>query len=185
MRTFTVDEYHRMIQVGILGEDDDVELLEGYIVPKMPHNPPHDGTIQVVNKRLLRLLPPGWDVRVQSALTLPDSEPEPDLAVVRGDERIYLQHHPGPADVGLVVEVADSSLDRDRDDKGRLYARAGVGCYWIVNLVNRQVEAYTAPSGPGPSPAYARQQTYGIQDSVPLSLDGQLVANIPVRELLP
>src|SRR5882762_3647803 len=86
VRRFTVAVYHRMIDVGLLTEDEPVELLEGWIVPKMPRNPPHDGTIQRINKRLGRCLPPGWDLRVQSAVTTADSEPEPDLAVVRGDE---------------------------------------------------------------------------------------------------
>src|SRR5262249_47133779 len=87
---FSVRGYHGMIQAGILTEDDQVELLEGWIVPKMPHKPPHDGTIQLANKRIGRRLPPGWDIRVQSAVTTSDSEPEPDLAVVRGDESTYL-----------------------------------------------------------------------------------------------
>src|SRR5215831_15286794 len=80
VRRFTVGEYHRMIQAGILTEDDPVELLEGWIVPKMPHTPPHDRTIQMGNKRTGRRLPPGWDIRVQSAISTADSEPEPDLA---------------------------------------------------------------------------------------------------------
>src|SRR5438132_62975 len=89
-RRFSVAEYHRLIQIGILTEDDNLELLEGYLVHKMSRNPPHDGTIQKVMKRLLRFHPAGWEVRVQSAITLPESEPEPDLAVVRGDENTYL-----------------------------------------------------------------------------------------------
>src|SRR3954447_11137654 len=84
LRRFSVDEYHRMIETGILDETDRVELLDGYVVLKMPRNPPHDGTIQKVQKRLLQFAPVGWEVRIQSALTLPESEPEPDLAVVRG-----------------------------------------------------------------------------------------------------
>src|SRR5262245_43751216 len=87
LRRFSVDEYHRMIQAGILGEGDRVDLLAGQVVHKMPRNPPHDGTIQLVNKQALAHLPGGWCVRIQSAITLSDSEPEPDLAVARGDER--------------------------------------------------------------------------------------------------
>src|SRR5438128_1194075 len=132
-RRFSVAEYHRLIQTGILTEDDNLELLEGYLVCKMSRNPPHDATIQKATKRLFRVLPAGWDLRIQSAVTLPDSEPEPDFAVVRGDETAYRAHHPGPPDVGLVIEVADSTLPGDRDDKGRIYARAGIPTYWIVN----------------------------------------------------
>lgn len=97
VRRFSVDEYHRMIQAGILTEDDAVELLEGWIVPKMPRNPPHDGTIQIADEVLRPRLPAGWQLRIQSALTMPDSEPEPDLVVVRGDARTYLNRHTRPA----------------------------------------------------------------------------------------
>src|SRR5262249_16346423 len=110
---FSVDDYHRMIQAGILTEDDPVELLEGGIVPKRPRNPPHDGTIQIAVEVIRQRLPAGWQVRVQSAITTADSEPEPDLAVVRGDTRTYLARHPGPADIGLLIEVANT-LARDR-----------------------------------------------------------------------
>src|SRR5262249_30603098 len=113
-RRFSVAEYHKLIESGILTEDDNLELLEGYLVHKMSRNPPHDATIQRLMKRLLRLLPPGWDLRVQSAVTLSESEPEPDLAVVRGDENAYIARHPAGADVGLVIEVSDSTLPADR-----------------------------------------------------------------------
>src|SRR5262245_24664456 len=88
------EAYDRMIAARILTEDDPVELLEGFLVLKMPHNPPHDGTIQLANKRIGKKLPPGWDVRVQSTIRLVDSTPEPDLAVVRGDEMTYVRRHP-------------------------------------------------------------------------------------------
>jgi len=184
-RRFSVAEYHKLIEIGILTEDDNLELLEGYLVHKMSRNPPHDATIQKAMKRLLRILPPDWDLRVQSAITLTTSEPEPDLAVVRGDENTYLTRHPSPADIGLVIEVADATLAGDRIDKGRIYARAGITCYWIVNLVDRQVEVYSAPSGPAASPAYAQRQDLHTGDDIPLTLDGIVAASIPVRELLP
>lgn len=185
VRRFTVDEYHRMVQCSILTEDDRVELLEGWIVHKMPHNPPHDGTIEVAEDRLRGLLPAGWRIRVQSAITTSDSEPEPDIAVVRGTARSFLTRHPGPPDIGLLIEVSDTTLPRDRTEKARLFARAKIGCYWIINLVDRQIEVYTDPSGPADEPGYKVRQDYGIQDSVPLVLDGQEVARIPANELLP
>jgi Uma2 family endonuclease len=180
-----VDEYHQMIQAGILTEDDPVELLEGWIVIKMPRNPPNDGTVQVAIKVFGRRLPAGWDVRPQLAITTGDSEPEPDLTIVRGDEFSYLTHHPGPADIAVVIEVANTSLTRDRKDKGRLYGRAGIPCYWIINLVDRQIEVYTAPTGPDANPGYLQRQDYDLQAAVPLVLDGQERGLIPVRELLP
>jgi Uma2 family endonuclease len=185
LRRFSVAEYRRMIETGILDEDDRVELLEGYVVLKTPRNPPHDSRIQRLQKRFYRLLPPGWDVRSQSAITLSDSEPEPDLAVVRGDDTLYQTRHPAPADIGLLVEVAESTLDRDRADKGRIYARAGVPIYWIVNLIDKCLEVYTQPSGPTATSGYVQRQDYGAGDSVPLVLDGVTVATIAAAELLP
>src|SRR5204863_6593776 len=84
-RRFSVAEYHRLTELGILTEDDNLELIEGYLVLKMSRNPPHDGTLHRALKRLTTVLPVGWDIRVQSAVTLIDSEPEPDLAIVRED----------------------------------------------------------------------------------------------------
>src|SRR5215208_5522260 len=87
MRPFSVSEYGRMIETGVLAEDDPVELLEGWIVFKMTRNPPHDVAVALTGKLLIRVLPAGWHVRSQSAITTQDSQPEPDVAVVRGDER--------------------------------------------------------------------------------------------------
>jgi hypothetical protein len=184
-RRFTVDEYHRLTAMGVLGEDDALELLEGYLVLKMPRNPPHDGTIHRILKRLAPALPAGWGVRIQSAVTLADSEPEPDLALVREDPAGYTTRHPNAADVGLIVEVADFSLPGDRADKERIYARAGIGCYWIVNLPDRQVEVYTAASGPSAAPAYGQRQDYRSGDVVPLPLAGSLLPGLPVQDMLP
>lgn len=184
-RRFSLAEYHKLIEIGLLTEDDDLELLEGYLVNKMPHNPPHDGTIQKVMKSLARALPSGWDMRIQSAVTLDDSEPEPDLAVVRGDENTYLTRHPGPADIGLIVEVANSTLPTDRIDKGRIYASAAIVCYWIVNLVDGLIEVYTGPSGPSGMPTFAQRTDFRAGDMVPLGLDGTAIAQLPVQEMLP
>src|SRR5438093_733530 len=96
VRKFSVDEYHRMIQAAVLTEDDPVELLEGWIVPKMPRNTPHDVCLDKSQDALRAVLPAGWRLRVQSAITTPDSEPEPDLAVVPGTPERYLAHHPFP-----------------------------------------------------------------------------------------
>ena len=186
VRRFTVDEYHRMIQAGILGEDDDVELLEGWIVPKMSKNPPHDTMISIIMMDVLTpRLPGGWHCRGQSAATTADSEPEPDIAVVRGPKRDYLVRHPGPSDLAMVVEVADSSLPRDRLEKVRIYARAAVPVYWIINLVDGQVEVYTDPTGPDAGPVYRTRHDYRPGDMVPFVVDGRELGPIPVQELLP
>jgi Uma2 family endonuclease len=184
-RRFTVQEYHKLIEVGVLTEDDNLELLEGYLVHKMSRNPPHDGTIQLSVLALNLSVPPNWCLRVQSAVTLSDSEPEPDLAIVRGNVRSYLTRHPAAQDVGKIIEVADSTLPGDRLDKGRIYARAGLPIYWIINLVDRQIEVYENPSGPAQVPAYASHTIYHPGDSVPLILDGTLVTMIAVHDFLP
>lgn len=184
-RRFSVAEYHKLIEIGVLTEDDNLELLEGYLVHKMSRKPPHDATLQLLLHALLPVLPPGWCFRVQSAITLADSEPEPDFAIARGNARTYATRHPRPADIGLLIEVADSTLDGDRTDKGRIYARAGIPCYWIVNLVDRQVEAFTSPSGPTAAPAFAQRTCYRVGDSVPLQLDGSAIGTVAVQDMLP
>src|SRR5262245_53247651 len=136
----TVGQYHRMIETGVLTEDDPVELLEGWIVNKMPQNPQHAGTITRIERRLRRVLSEDWINRIQSAITTRESEPEPDIAVVEGPEEKYWQRHPGPEDVALAIEAADSTLESDREVKGRIYARARIPVYWIANLVDRCIE---------------------------------------------
>ncbi|MEO6810157.1 MAG: Uma2 family endonuclease [Isosphaeraceae bacterium] len=186
VRRFTVDEYHRMIQTGILGPNDRVELLEGWIVPKMPRKPPHDAIVSLILNRVLApRLPDGWFARGQSAITTADSEPKPDLAVVRGAERDYLTRHPEPADMALVIEVSDTTLASDRSLKVRLYASAAIPVYWIVNLVDLRIEVFTNPTGPATSPSYRTRQDFGPADLVPLIIDGQDLGPIAGRDLLP
>jgi len=182
---FSVARYQRMIETGILTPDDKVELLENYVVLKMLRNPAHDSIIQQTLERLFSCRPAGWSWRVQSAVVLPDSQPEPDLALVHGAGAVYRQRHPGPADVGLLIEVADSSLLRDQRDKARIYARAGIVCYWIVNLPDRRIEVHTQPSGPTAVPAYGAVQLYPPGKDVPLVLGGVAVGTVPAAELLP
>lgn len=182
---FSVARYQKMIETGILTSDDKVELLENYVVLKMPRNPPHDGTIDLLTAALPPLLPNGWLPRVQQTVVFSDSQPEPDFSVVRGTPRSYLLRHPIAADVGLIIEVAESSLLRDQRDKTRIYARGGIPFYWIVNLVDRRVEVYSNPSGPSDLPDYADMRVYLRGDDVPLVLDGRTVAVIHVDALLP
>src|SRR5262249_732711 len=124
VRRFSLREYHRLAEVGVLTPADRIELINGWVGPKVTHNPPHDGTGSIASRRLKACLPSGWIVRTQSSITLPkDSEPEPDLAVVLGPEELYLRKHPLPHQIGLLVEVADTSLAQDQKDKVELYAR--------------------------------------------------------------
>ena len=181
----SVDQYHAMIDADILTADDPVELLEGWLITKMSKKPRHSVTTQLVRDAIARVLSSSWSVNSQEPITTLDSEPEPDIAIVRGNRRQYLDHHPGPPDVALVIEVADSSLQRDRTLKKRLYAAAGLAVYWIVNLVDSQIEVYTDPSGPGEQPDYHHQQNYGLTDEIPVVLKGQEVGRLTVRDLLP
>jgi Uma2 family endonuclease len=173
-----------MIETGILNDEDKVELLEGYVVKKMPRNPPHDVAIQRLDKRLHRLAATGWEVRVQPAIQLDDSEPEPDVVVARGDDFTFAARHPAATEIGLTIEVSDSTLARNRQDKGRIYARAGIPLYWIVNLPDRQIEVYSLPLAAGPVPGYGQRQDYRCGDLVPVVLDGLLVGHIAVSEIL-
>ena len=153
MKRWTVEEYHKLIDIGLFANDQRFELLEGWIVSKMSRNPPHESSVHLTNNECKRRLPSGWDTRIQSAITLEDSEPEPGVAIVKGDARTYACRHPSPSDIAVVVEVVDSSLLDDRRRKMRSYARAGIVKYWIVNLSLSQVEVYTDPTGPSGAPA--------------------------------
>lgn len=184
VRRFSVDEYWRMLRSGILNATDDVELLEGWVTPMSPHNPPHDGTVTIIQQALEPLLPSGTFIRIQSAVTTEDSAPEPDLAVVKGPPRKYLKRHPAPADVLLVVEVSDSTLEIDRRTKCRVYSRAGIPAYWIVNLTDSLVESFSKPRSTGASPAYREKKVYGVEDAVPVILDGKSLGTISVADLL-
>ena len=179
-----VEQYHAMIQAGILTEDDPVELLEGWLITKMPKNPRHRVVTQVTREVLAQMLPSGWYVDAQEPITTADSEPEPDIVVVRGERRQYLDHHPGPLDLGLVIEVADSSLHRDRSFKKRLYAAAAIIEYWIINLTDNRIEVYTKPSGSGEQADYRQSHTYTLSDTVPVVLRGREVGHLAVQAVL-
>jgi Uma2 family endonuclease len=186
VRRFTVDEYHRMIEEGLFAADERFELLEGWIVSKISRNPPHDACVARARKVLDQRLPGGWHIRVQSAVTTADSEPEPDLAVVAGSELDFSARHPAATDTALVVEVANTTLDEDRTLKARVYAAARFETYWIINIVDRCVEVYTGPSSPaGAVPMYAERRIHPVGDSVPLRIRANSVTLIAVGDLLP
>lgn len=145
-KRFTVDEYHKMGDAGILHEDDRVELIEGEIVEMSPMNVPHAVCIDRLNKLLNRQVPDEWTVRVQSPICLSvDTEPEPDLVLLKPRDYLKMQHHPGPDDVLLAIEVADSTIRSDRRYKVPLYARAGISEVWLVNIAKKLVEVYSDP----------------------------------------
>ncbi len=183
-KQFTPAQYHKLIDSGVIMEGEAVELLEGYLVEKGMRNPPHEMSLRRMTARLPRHAP-GWFLQVQGAIALGASEPEPDGVLLRGDETTCDGRIPTVADIGLVIEVSDSTLAFDRRDKGRIYARVGIPVYWIINVVDRQIEVYTNPDATANPPAYRTRTNYAITDAVPVVLDGVAAGTIPVSELLP
>lgn len=141
LHPMTAETYRRLGEMGVLAED--VELLRGFVVTKMPKSPLHEFVAQMLMKLLLVLLPPGFELRREGPLSLGGSEPEPDLSVVQGDPADWLHSHPRTA--ALVIEVALTSADVD-EGKAAIYAEAGIPEYWIVRPDLRRVTVYREPS---------------------------------------
>jgi Uma2 family endonuclease len=146
---FTVEQYKQMIREGIIGEDDRVELLRGEIVEKMGIVDEHAACVDRLNDLLRECLGRKVIVRSQNPLQLPTSMPEPDVMLLKRRKDYYSSRTPRPADLFLVIEVAESSLGTDRTTKSALYAEAGITEYWIVNLIDRCVEVYRDPAVTG------------------------------------
>jgi Uma2 family endonuclease len=150
LHRWTRREYARLIDHGFLDEDDPIELLDGLLLVKEPQSSPHRTSVLLAAKTLEQAFGAGWFVQVQSPISLDArSEPEPDVCVVRGVPRDYLDEH--PARPALIVEVALSGLRVARGRKAAAYARGGIADYWIVNLVDRVLEVHRAPARPGPA----------------------------------
>ena len=185
-RRWTRKEYERLIELGLLHEDEPVELVGGQLLVCEPQHARHATAIRLANRALRRVFPDDtWEVNIQLPVALDDeSEPEPDLCVVAGSPRDYLSAH--PTRPVLVVEVSESTLGLDRHDKGSLYARAGVADYWIVNLVDDVVEVYR-----GPAPAAEAQCVWEYHSVQRLGRDASIsplaapTAPIAVADLLP
>lgn len=147
-RRFTVDEYHRMGEAGILNEDDRVELIRGEIVQMSPIGVRHAACVARLNEVFISRLRGRAVLWPQNPLViLPDSEPQPDIILLRYRADFYAAALPGPDDVALLIEIADSSLRYDRRVKAPLYAEAGITEYWIVDLAGDAVEVYRDPAG--------------------------------------
>ncbi len=179
----TIEEYERMVVSGAIASRSRFHLINGYLVDKMTHNPPHAVADERCGRELLRIMPPDWHLRAAKPVRLPaqDSEPEPDRCVARGTIDDYAEHHPGPDDIALIVEVADSTLAEDRAYAINLYGPAGIPVYWIVDVRGRRVEVYTnpGPQGYGPPEIFAEGQ------SVPVVIGGREVGRIAVEAMLP
>ena len=187
LRRFTLDEYHRLIEIGFFDEDERVELLEGILVYMSPNYPPHIRTVI----RLQRVFAAFFaredvEVRMQGPVSIPEmmTEPEPDLVISRESGADLDERHPYPADILVLMEVSDSSLSYDRTRKRAIYAQAGITEFWIWNLVDSSLEVYRDPHTSSARDAlYQTKLTYRRGDSVaPLAFPDFEVA---VDDVLP
>ncbi len=150
VRTWTVDEYHQMLKVGILAADERVELLSGQILEMSPQEPPHAATTRRASRYLDRRLEELADVRTQLPITLkPNSEPEPDIAIVRLDDNEYANRHPASDEIFWIIEISDTTLRKDREQKARAYAKAGIPEYWILDVNISQAYILRNPNDAG------------------------------------
>lgn len=146
-RWFNVDEYYRMIDAGILSEDDRVELIEGEVIKMSPIGKFHAACVKRLNELFVLLVGRTATVSVQDPIRLNDfSEPQPDIALLKRRGDFYSSGHPMPEDVLLVVEVADTSAQYDRMIKMPLYARAGIPEVWLIDVARDLIEVYSQPA---------------------------------------
>ncbi|MCB0062485.1 MAG: Uma2 family endonuclease [Caldilineaceae bacterium] len=169
LRRFSLTEFQHLVELGIFGEDERIELLDGLLVEMSPINPRHAECVDNLNETFTVLLHRKARVRVQSPITLEgqSSQPQPGVSVAVRRAEGYGERHMNAAEIFLLIEVADSSLNSDQTDKLKLYAAAGIPEYWIVNLVDNQLEVYQEPyfsaTGEG---AYKRKRTYSREETV-------------------
>ena len=165
LRLITTADYHLMAEIGILGADEQVELIAGQIIQKMPKGLAHSALCKRVEKLLEHRLGDRVLVRLQDPIQLnPYSEPEPDVAVVHPNSNFYSEHHPTPDEVYLIIEIADTIIERDLSTKANLYAAAGILDYWVFNITLRQLHIFRDPQPNG----YQRQLILRGQQSVSL-----------------
>ena len=184
LHRLSVAQYDAMARAGILGPDDRVELLDGFLVEKMTKHPPHRIATRCVREALDAIVPDGWYVETQEPIVTEDSEPEPDVAVIRGSTRDYTEQNPPASAVALVVEVADATLLRDRVSKAAIYARANIPVYWIVNLVDRRIEILSSPTGAGREARYANRREAAPGERLDVAIGGQPIGTVAVSDLL-
>jgi Uma2 family endonuclease len=175
----TVDEFERI--AGSL-DNDQVELLDGYVVWRDDMKPPHVLATERLRRRLDRAVPEGYFVREEKPIRIPDfDEPRPDISVVRGDPELFAKRHPAPEDVVLLIEVSETSLDRHQGKKEFNYARSGIPVYWIVNLVESQLEVYSSPGPDG----YQSSQFFNSGQEVAVIIDRVESGRIVVADIQP
>ena len=180
----TLEEYEALVASGVFKGRNRFHLINGYLVEKMTQNPPHAVADERCGRELDRVIPRGWHVRADKPIRIPkpgrDSEPEPDRSVVRGKIEDYSERHPGPGDIALVVEIADSSLADDHQLAVGVYGPSGIPVCWIVDVNARRIEVYTlqGPEGYGPPEFFVEGQ------SVPVMIRGRVIGQIAVKDIL-
>ena len=143
-RLFTVHDYHRMVDAGILSEDDRVELIRGEILAMSPIGPRHSAAVLRATQAMVRIVADRAIVGVQGSIRLDEyDEPQPDVYLLRPKDDYYASGHAGPADILLIIEMADSSLEYDQTIKAKLYAETGVAEYWIADVRNDRLLVYS------------------------------------------
>jgi Uma2 family endonuclease len=180
LKSWTVQDYHRMSEMGILDPNERTELIDGQITLMVAKGTPHVITLQLLASELLGQLGTTVLIRTQDPIHLDNSsEPEPDLVIVRGEILDYVDRYPQPNDIYLLVEVADSTLNYDCQVKDKTYAKAGIPDYWVVDLKNRQVHVFRNPTPTG----YASQLILAESQTVsPLAFPDVIV---PIGSILP
>lgn len=174
---FTVEDYHLMGEAGVIPPDCRVELINGEIIEMSPIKSLHSGTVNLLNRLLTSILGDNAIVSVQNPVQLNDySEPEPDLSVLKFRSDHYIRSHPGPQEVLLLIEVANTSLDTDQQIKLPLYAEAEIPEVWIVNLSDRQIEVYSKPTKEG----YSQINIFRNGDTIKTAL----IENLAVDDIL-
>ncbi len=169
---WTLEQYHQLAEANILREEDRIELLNGQIVNISPIGKLHAAAVRRIDKLLEKILGDEFLISTQNPISLAinDTEPQPDLVVLKPRTDFYATQHPGPEDILLLIEVADSTLEKDRSMKMPLYAQAGIVACWLVNLSEQKVEIYTEPSAKG----YANIRIYREGDSIESDLLGMV-----------
>ncbi len=172
---FTVEEYYRMGEAGALGPTPRVELIEGEIIDMSPIGSKHAAIVSQLYELLSELKPLRTSLRCQNPIRLSNTnEPEPDLALVTSHQHQYRDAHPGPSDILLLIEVADSTLEYDLKTKAPLYAKHGIPVYWVLDLEGQKLEVFFQPEGD----AYQSHQTLGPSDLVVLPGAGDIALKL-------
>ncbi len=184
----SADDYFRMVEADVFPPDRHVGLWKGQLYEKRAKKLRHGGAQSKIAATLWSVLSRDWCVWIESPILVDDfTAPVPDLCLLRGDPDVYTRRGSSPklGEIGLVIEVADSSLRENPTETLSVYARAGLPSYWVVNLVARRIEVFSAPEIVGAIAKYATVASLEPEMAVPLMLDGREVALIPVRDLLP